>query len=81
MNRATRCYPFIEAESAGNGNVKRACELLQVSRAAYYADRTAGASRRQQRDVELTDKIVEIHDSSKHTYGSPRVHHELRARG
>ena len=75
------CYRFSEAENVGNGNVKRTCELLQVSRAAYYADRTAGASRRQQRDVELTDKIVEIHDSSKHTYGSPRVHHELRARG
>jgi hypothetical protein len=27
-------YPFIEAENAGSGNVKRACELLQVSRAA-----------------------------------------------
>jgi transposase InsO family protein len=81
VNRATRCYPFIEAESAGNGNVKRACELLQVSRAAYYADRTSGPSHRRRRDAELTDKIVEIHDDSKQTYGSPRVHHELRARG
>ncbi|HEX3782774.1 MAG TPA: hypothetical protein VHX38_24170 [Pseudonocardiaceae bacterium] len=30
-------YPFIEAENAGSGNVKRACELLMVSRAACYA--------------------------------------------
>ena len=30
-------YPFIEAEKASSGNVKRACELLKVSRAAYYA--------------------------------------------
>ncbi len=37
MTRATRCYPFIEAEKAGRRNVKRACELLKVSRAAYYA--------------------------------------------
>lgn len=80
MNRVD-CYPFIEAENAGNGNVKRACELLQVSRAAYYADRTNGPLHREQRDAELTNKIVEIHDDSKHTYGSPRVHHELRARG
>jgi transposase InsO family protein len=79
------CYRFIEAEKAGNGNtrgnVKRACELLKVSRAAYYAGRTAGASRRQQRDAELTGKIVEIHDDSRRTYGSPRVHHELQTRG
>ena len=30
-------YPFIEAEKRGRRNVKRACELLKVSRAAYYA--------------------------------------------
>ena len=30
-------YPFIEAEKAGSRNVKRACELLKVSRSAYYA--------------------------------------------
>ena len=32
-------YPFIEAEKAQQRNVKRACELLKVSRAAYYAAR------------------------------------------
>ena len=31
------CYPFIEAEKAQQRNVKRACELLKVSRAACYA--------------------------------------------
>jgi transposase InsO family protein len=75
------CYPFIEAENAGDHNVKRACELLKVSRSAYYADRTSSPSLREQRDAELTGKIVEIHDDSRHTYGSPRVHHELRALG
>ncbi len=29
-------YPFIEAEQVGKHNVKRACELLEVSRSAYY---------------------------------------------
>jgi hypothetical protein len=28
---------------------------------------------REQRDTELTGKIVQIHDDSRHTYGSPRV--------
>jgi transposase InsO family protein len=75
------CYPFIEAEKAGNHNVTRACEPLLVSRSAYYTDRTNPGSRHARRDVELTAKIVEIHDQSKQTYGSPRVHHELQAQG
>jgi transposase InsO family protein len=75
------CYPFIEAEKQGDHSVKRACELLQVSRSAYYADRASGPSFREQRDAELTGKIIEIHDESSHTYGSPRVHRELRALG
>ena len=38
-------YPFIEAEKAQQRTLKRACELLEVSRAAYYAHR-AGSRRR-----------------------------------
>jgi hypothetical protein len=75
------CYPFIEAENAGDHNVKWACELLKVSRSAYYADRTNSPSQREQRDAKLTAKIVEIPDDSRYTYGSPRVHHELQAQG
>jgi transposase InsO family protein len=75
------CYPFIEAEKQGDHNVKRACELLQVSRSAYYADRAGSRSFREQRDAELTGKIIAIHDESTQTYGSPRVHRELRAQG
>ena len=33
------CYPFIDAEKAQRRNVKRACELLKVSRAACHASR------------------------------------------
>jgi transposase InsO family protein len=75
------CYPFIEAEKAGNHNVARACELLKVSRSAYYADRANPGSRHARRDVELTAKIIQIHDESNQTYGSPRVHHELHDQG
>ena len=35
-------YPFIEAEKAHQRNVKRACQLLEVSRAAYYAHGPTG---------------------------------------
>lgn len=33
-------YPFIEAKKARQGNVKRACELVKVSRSAYDQHRT-----------------------------------------
>ncbi|MFJ8855462.1 hypothetical protein [Streptomyces sp. NPDC102437] len=33
-------HPFIEAEKTAGHSVKRACELLKVSRAAFYACRT-----------------------------------------
>ncbi|MBB5830027.1 hypothetical protein [Micromonospora carbonacea] len=40
-------YPFIEAEKARpGGNVKRSCELLKVSRSAYYQHHNNGPSPR-----------------------------------
>jgi transposase InsO family protein len=74
-------YPFIEAEQAGGGNVHRACTLLKVSRSAYYAHRTAAPTARARQDTELAAQVVAIHDESRGTYGAPRVHAELRARG
>ncbi|WP_327035456.1 hypothetical protein [Micromonospora ureilytica] len=38
-------HPFIEAEQAGEHNVKRACELLEVSRSAYYQRKSGVQSR------------------------------------
>jgi transposase InsO family protein len=74
-------YPFIEAEKAQQRNVKRACELLEVSRAAYYAHRAAVPSARQRADEELTERIRQAHQASKGRYGAPRIHAELRRRG
>jgi putative transposase len=74
-------YPFIEAEKASGRNVKRACELLKVSRAAYYAARVGGPSRRDAQDARLTEVIKQVHADSKGRYGAPRVHAELRRRG
>jgi transposase InsO family protein len=73
-------YPFIEAEKAGRRNVKRACALLKVSRAAFYS-RLAGPSQRDRADAEITQQIQAVHDDSKGRYGAPRVHAELRRRG
>jgi len=72
--------PFIEAEKAGRRNVKRACELLKVSRAAYYQHR-AGPSRHEQADTGLAGQIQAVHAESQGRYGAPRIHAELRRRG
>ena len=74
-------YLFIEAEKAQQRNVKRTCELLEVSRAAYYAHRTATPSARQRTDDELTEHVRQAHQASKGRYGAPRIHAELRRRG
>jgi transposase InsO family protein len=74
-------YRFIEAEKAQQRSVKRACELLEVSRAAYYAHCADRPSIRQQLDEELTEHIRQAHKASKGRYGAPRVHAELRRRG
>ncbi|MCX4515861.1 hypothetical protein OHA27_37660 [Streptomyces sp. NBC_01619] len=67
-------HPFIEAEKRDGHNVKRACELLKVSRAAFYARRTGIPGPRAVRDAELTGQITAAHEQSRGTYRSPRVH-------
>jgi putative transposase len=59
---------------------ERACALLEVSRAAFYEWARHAPSRRQRRVRELLDKIKSVHESKK-TYGSPRVHAQLRKNG
>jgi transposase InsO family protein len=71
-------YPFIEAEKAEERSVNRACSVLKVSRAAYYEWHKQEPSRRAQEDQDLTEKAKAIFERSRQTYGSPRVHRELR---
>jgi transposase InsO family protein len=74
-------YQFIEAEKACRRNVKRACELLKVSRAAFYQYLRGIPSPRVQQDAGLAAEIRSVHAESKGRYGAPRVHAELRRRG
>ncbi|MGW0665421.1 IS3 family transposase [Streptodolium elevatio] len=67
-------HPFIEAERTAGHSVKRACELLKVSRTAYYHRRTAAPGPRAVRDTELTEQITDAHRASRGSYGAPRVH-------
>jgi transposase InsO family protein len=55
-----------------------------VSTSAWYAwaaSAAQGPSRRQREEAELVAEIRTIHTDSHGTYGSPRVHAELRRRG
>src|SRR5664280_27361 len=74
-------YPFIEAEKQGQGNVRRACALLRVSRAAYYAWSAVAPEDRRRRDDELLAAIKDVHRASRGTYGAPRITRALRKRG
>jgi len=62
-------------------SVKRCCDLLKVSRAAFYEHLHGTPSAKQGSDAELTEQIKTVHAESKGTYGSPRVHRALRKQG
>jgi putative transposase len=56
--------------------------MLGVSKkSGYYSWRSRPPSRRSREDETLTQTIREIHGRSRETYGSPRVHAELRSLG
>jgi putative transposase len=73
-------YRFIAAEKA-HYSVAQLCRVLQVAPSGYYAWQQRQPSPRAQANVALTEQIREVHDRSRCTYGAPRVHAELRARG
>lgn len=54
-----------------------ACRLLDVSRSGYYEWKERPQSARDQDNELLLKQIETIHQESRGTYGSPRVHAEL----
>jgi putative transposase len=71
-------FAFIEAEKA-NFPIRFMCSRLGVSTSGFYEWRHAQTHPCQRRveDVELVERIREIHQTSRRSYGSPRVHAEL----
>ena len=62
-------------------SVTRLCALYGVTRAGYYAWRARPVSPRQAQDRVLLKAMQEMFERSDGTYGSPRLHRGLRARG
>ncbi len=61
--------------------VRIMCEVLDVSRAGYYAWRSRPESARSAENRELLEDIQQIHSDNRGRYGSPRIHVELKAQG
>jgi putative transposase len=74
------CYRLIDVEKT-NYSVSMLCKVLKVSRSGYYAWRDRPPSKRTKENAALTERIREVHHTSRGTYGYPRVHAELRALG
>ena len=75
------CFKFIDAEKASLPVSVLCKKTLRVSRSGYYDWRDRPPSRRSREDAALTGQIRQIHERSRETYGSPRVHAELQAMG
>lgn len=73
-------FEFIRAEKA-KYPVAVLCQVLQVSRSGFYAWTSRAPSKRARRSGELAGKVRQVHTESRGTYGSPRVHRELRRAG
>lgn len=73
-------FAFIEAHKVCFP-IELLCVVLGVSRSGYYAWKTRPVSARDRDDAQLVVKIAAAHTRSRRTYGSPRVHAELRTRG
>ena len=56
------------------------CDVLEVSSSGYYAWRGRPESRRSREDRKLKAIIRSVFEESRQTYGSPRIHDELRDR-
>jgi putative transposase len=73
-------FRFIDAEKA-NFPVDFMCSQLGVSRSGYYAARVRKPSPRAKDEALLVAEMKAVHQESRGTYGSPRVHAQLKTNG
>ena len=66
-------FRLVQELAADGIPVAVACRELEVSRSGYYEWAGREPSKRSVADASLTDRIIEIHRSSRASYGAPRV--------
>ena len=71
-------YAVVATMAAEGLPVEVCCRVLDVSVSAFYAWRTRTPSARSLRHAWLTEQIRAVHAASRGTYGSRRVHADLR---
>ncbi len=54
------------------------CRVMQVSKSGYFAWQSRPESDRSKQNNQLVEKIRKIHKDSHASYGSPRIHVELK---
>jgi transposase InsO family protein len=73
-------YAFMAAHEQ-EFSLKRMSKVLGVSRSGYYAWKGRSPSMREQADEVLLVDIRAAYQKSRKTYGSPRIHADLRRQG
>jgi putative transposase len=73
-------FIFIAAQKAFYA-IALLCDVLGVSRSGYYAWSRRPEPARAKADAALKTQIAAAYKKSRSTYGSPRVHAELRGKG
>ena len=73
-------YRFVAAERVSY-SVRLLCKVVGVAASGFYAWLRRAPSRRQADDRRVSERIGQVFASSRRTYGSPRVHADLRAEG
>ena len=73
-------FGFIQTEKA-TYPVRVLCRTLRVSTSGFYAWCRRGLSLRAKKDVALKVEIRAAHAASLKTYGSPRIHEDLKTNG
>jgi putative transposase len=70
-------YTFIY-QACSDLPVAACCRVMKVSTSGFYSWRNDPVSDKEMADALLTNTISDIHRMSRRSYGSPRVHAELR---
>lgn len=73
-------YRFIDPERSKH-SVALLCQVLRVSPQGFYRWQKRELSPRQRSNAALLEQIRSVHQKSRRTYGSPRIHWQLREAG